>query len=95
MELDWEKTARARLEKQVADVVQRIRTTADSIERDAGYNLRVAADPERDHDWQTYACVTASVISEIQAMVFNLHLTTLIDAAAEAESARADKAVTS
>ena len=45
-ERDWEAASRARLEKLVADTVERIRDTADEIEREAKRNLASAAAPK-------------------------------------------------
>lgn len=88
---DWEASARARLERLVADTVDRIRSTADEIEREARRNVASAAEDTRDLEFQTYPRVAGQVIHSVQTLAFNLKLESLIDAAADAEAARTEK----
>jgi hypothetical protein len=91
-ERDWEASARARLEKLVADTVARIRAGADEIEREARRNIESAAAGTRRLDFQTYPRVAGQVAHSVQTVVFNLPLESLIDAATDAEAARTEKA---
>lgn len=90
-ERNWEASARARLERLVAETVTRIRDTADQIERDARGHVKSAADEKRGLDFQTYPRVAGQVIHTVQTLLFNLALENLIDAAADAEAARTDR----
>lgn len=90
-ERDWEASARARLEKVVADAVDRIRQSADQIEREAKRNIRNAAKNERGLEFQTYVRAAGQVVHEVQTLAFNLPLESLIDVAADAEKARTEK----
>lgn len=92
-EHDWEAAARTRLENLVTDIVARIRSTADEIERDARRNIANAAEQNRGLDFQTYPRAAGQVVHEMQTLIFNLKVESLIDAAAEAERARTEKAV--
>ncbi len=87
-EHDWEGAPRRRMEKLLADTVDRIRDAADRIERDARGNIAAAAKKDRDLEFQTYPRVAAQAIHEVQTVVFNLKLESLIDAATDAEKAR-------
>ncbi len=89
-ERDWEATARNRLEKVLADVVYRIRKAADEIERDAKRNVANAAQNTRVLEFQTYPRVAGQVVHALHALLFNLPLENLIDAAADAEAARTE-----
>jgi len=91
-ERDWEAASRERLEKVVADAVDRIRQSADQIEREARRNIGNAAKDERGLEFQTYVRAAGQVVHEVQTLAFNLPLESLIDAAADAEKARNDKA---
>jgi hypothetical protein len=88
---DWEVSARARLERVVADAVDRIRQSADQIEREAKRNIRNAAKDERDLEFQTYVRAAGQVVHEVQTLAFNLPLENLIDAATDAERARIER----
>jgi hypothetical protein len=90
-ERDWESSARARLEKLVADTVERIRDTADQIEREAKRNLASAAADKRDLEFQTYPRVAGQLIHTIQTLLFNVKLDSLVDAGSDAEAARTEK----
>jgi hypothetical protein len=90
-ERDWESAARRRLEKLVAETVNRIRATADEIEREARHNIESAAKTERDLVSQSYTRVAGQTIKSIQTLLFNLSLDSLIDASADAEAAWAEK----
>lgn len=90
-ERDWEASARARLERLVAETVSRVRDTADQIERDARSHVASAAKPARDIEFQTYARVAAQAIHTIQTLVFNIGMENLIDAASDAEAAWTEK----
>lgn len=91
MTRDWEASARERLERVVTDAVERIRQSADQIEREAKRNIRNAAKDERGLEFQTYVRVAGQVVHEVQTLAFNLPLENLIDAAADAEKARMEK----
>lgn len=88
---DWETSARKRLEGLVADAVDRIRSAADEIEREAKHNLASAAAPERVYDFHNYGRVAGQVVHSVQTLLFNLKLDSLMDAAADAETARTEK----
>jgi hypothetical protein len=90
-ERDWEAASRARLEKLVADIVERIRDAADEIEREARRNVASSASEARDLEFQTYPRAASQVTHSIQTMLFNLKLDSLADAAADAERARSEK----
>lgn len=90
-ERDWEEASRARLEKLMADTVERIRDTAAEIEREARRNIASAAKGNRDLDFHTYPRAASQVTHSIQTLVFNLKLDSLVDAATEAERAREEK----
>ena len=87
-ERDWESVAVKRVERLVADIVSRIRDTADRIEREARYNVANACEKDRDLDFHTYHWVASQVFHEIQTMFMNLAMGSLIDAAGDAETAR-------
>lgn len=91
-EHNWEASARKRTEKLVADVVSRIRATADEIEREARRNLASAAKEKRDLEFQIYPRTAGQVVHSVQTMVFNMKLDSLIEAASDAEAARAEAA---
>lgn len=88
---DWEGMARTRLERLVADAVSRIRDTADELEREALRNIASAAQENRVIEFQTYPRVAGQLVAKVQTMLFNLKLDNLIDAATDAEAARAEK----
>jgi hypothetical protein len=90
-ERDWEASARARLERLVAETVSRVRDAADQIERDARGHITSAAKGERDIEFQTYARVAAQAIHTVQTLVFNIGMENLIDAASDAEKAWMEK----
>lgn len=90
-ERDWEASARARLEKVVADAVDRIRQSADQIEREARRNIANAAKAERGLEFQTYVRAAGQVVHEVQTLAFNLQLENLIDSAGDAEAAHTEK----
>jgi hypothetical protein len=90
-ERDWEASARARLERNIADTVSRMRDTADQIEREAKRNILSATAPERDLEFQTYPRAAGQVVHTIQTMVFNLKLDNAIESAADAEAAWTEK----
>ena len=90
-ERDWEATARRRLEEVTAGIVSDLRKVADDIEREARYNLTSAANVVRGNEYQSYPRVAAQVVHELQTLLFNLRLDSLIDAAADAERARSEK----
>lgn len=90
-ERNWEASARARLERLVAVTVDRLRATADQIERDTRGHISSAAAEERQMAFQTYARVAGQVVHTVQTMVFNLALESLIDAASDAEAARTER----
>jgi hypothetical protein len=90
-ERDWESSARARLEKLVADTLDRMRSAADEIEREARRNIASAASDKRDLEFQTYPRASGQVIHSVQTMLFNLKLDSLIDAATDAEAAWTEK----
>jgi hypothetical protein len=87
-ERNWEASARARLERLVAETVGRIRDTADQIERDARGHVKSAAEDQRAIEFQTYPRVAGQVVHTVQTLLFNLALENLIDAAADVEAAR-------
>jgi hypothetical protein len=89
-ERDWEGAARGRLEKNVADTVTRIRMYADQIEREAKRGIESAAG-DRPLEFTSYLYAAGRVVHEVQTMVFNLQLTNIIDAAADAEAARIER----
>lgn len=76
----------------MADTVDRIRQSADQVEREAKRNIQNAAKAERALEFQTYVRAAGQVIHEVQTLAFNLPVENLIDAAADAEKARNDKA---
>jgi hypothetical protein len=88
---DWEASARARLERLVAETVSRVRDAADQIERDARGHVASAAKGERDIEFQTYPRVAAQAIHTLQTLVFNVAMENLIDAASDAEAAWTEK----
>jgi hypothetical protein len=90
-ERDWEASARARLERLVAETVSRVRDAADQIERDARGHIASAAKGERDIEFQTYPRVAAQAIHTVQTLVFNIGMENLIDAGADAEAAWTEK----
>ena len=89
-ERDWEASARQRLEKNVAATVANIRARADTIEREAKRNIEAAVG-DRPLTFETYPRVAEQVVHGVQTMVFNLPLTSIIDAAGQAETARSEK----
>ncbi len=91
MTLDWEESARARLERHIASVVARIRDTADQIEREAKYNLANAAELRRKQEFHTYARAAGAVIHDLSWLIANASLDNTVDAAADADAARAEK----
>jgi hypothetical protein len=90
-ERNWETSARARLERLVAETVSRIRDTADQIERDARGHVKSAAEDQRAIEFQNYPRVAGQVIHTVQTLLFNLALENLIDAASDAEAARTER----
>lgn len=90
-ERNWETSARARLERLVAETVTRIRDAADQIERDARGHVKSAADEKRGLEFQTYTRVAGQVVHSVQTLLFNLALENLIDAASDAEAARTER----
>jgi hypothetical protein len=90
-ERDWEAASRARLERNIADTVSRIRDTADQIEREARRNVASAVAAERDLEFQTYPRAAGQVVHTVQTMVFNLKLDSTIEAASDAEAAWIEK----
>jgi hypothetical protein len=90
-ERNWEASARARLERLVAETVGRIRDAADQIERDARGHVASAADDKRGLEFQTYPRVAGQVVHTVQTLMFNLSLESLIDAASDAEAARTER----
>lgn len=90
-ERGWEPAARKRLERNVEDIVIRMRDTAAQIEREAKGNLASAANDKRDLEFQTYPRVAGQVIHSVQTLLFNLSFSGLIDAASDAEAARTDR----
>lgn len=90
-ERNWEASARARLERLVAETVSRIRDAAGQIERDARGHIVSAAEEKRGLEFQTYPRVAGQVIHTVQTLMFNLSLESLIDAASDAEAARAER----
>ena len=88
-ERDLESMARARLSHTIASVVKRIRDTADQIEREAARNLVNAY--ARTHEFSTYSYAVGSVADNLATMTANIHLSTLIEAAASADQARLEK----
>lgn len=90
-ERNWEASARARLERLVAETVSRIRDTADQIEREARQHVKSAAADERDLEFQTYSRVPGQLLHSLQTLVFNIGVESLIDAAADAEAARTER----
>jgi hypothetical protein len=93
MERDWEAMAAARLQRSIEALVSRIRVTADTIEREADRNITSALKLERDLEFQTYAQVAGQALHELHTLIFNVNAANLIDAAADADSARAAKRV--
>lgn len=92
-ERDWEQMARRQLERNVADVVKRMRQAADEMEREAKRNLEAAAAPERDLEFHTYPRVASRVVTELHTLLFNMRADSVMDAAVDAELARTMKAV--
>lgn len=90
-ERNWETSARARLERLVAETVSRVRDAADQIERDAKGHVASAAKDQRQIEFQTYPRVAAQVIHTVQTLVFNVAMENLIDAASDAEAARTER----
>jgi hypothetical protein len=91
-ERDWEASAKARLERLVAETVSRVRNTADRIEREAQQNISSASETERDMEYQSYPCVAARIAHELNTLLFNVPIESMIDAATDAEIARTEKA---
>ncbi len=90
-ERSWEGASRARLERVLADLLERVRGTADQIEREAKGNIESASRDNRVLEFQTYNRVAAQAVHAIQTMLFNLPLDSLIMAAADAETARNER----
>lgn len=84
----WENRSAARLQKLTADLVQRIRNTADQIEREAKINIDMAAQGTRGLEFYTYGRAAGQTVHALQTLLFNLPLDSLIDAASDAEKAR-------
>ena len=88
---EWEEMSRGRMERLIRDIVARVRMSADTMEREAKFDLGHAAAVERTQEWHTYPRVVAIMITEMQGLLFNMQLSALIDAATETEAARAEK----
>jgi hypothetical protein len=88
---DWHAAAIRRLESTVAAAVDRIRSTADQIEREAKHNITSANKDERALEFQTYSRVAEQVVHEVQTLIFNIGFSSIIDAAADAEAARTER----
>lgn len=84
----WEDAARVRLEKNVTDLVDRIRRTADQIQVQAQRQIKAASEEDRDLEFNTYGYVASNAIHELQTLLFNAPFTNLISAAEDAERAR-------
>lgn len=87
----WEEASRRRLERLVEETVSRMRSTADRIEREAQRNITAAAKDARGHKYHTYPRVVADLLGEVHGLMFNISVSSLVDAAAEAEQAYAEK----
>lgn len=90
-ERDWEAASVRRLENLVADTVNRMRDMADQIERDTKRNLVSAKETERSLEFHTYPRVAGQVIHDLQTLLFNVKLDSLVEAANDAETARTEK----
>lgn len=86
-----EAAGRRRVEKHVADIVARVRSAADEIEREARRNIESAAEEDRAYSFQNYPRVAGQVAHSLQTLLFNLPLENLIDAAADAEAGRTEE----
>lgn len=90
-ERDWEADARRRLERVVAQIVNKVRDSADNIEREARITITSAAKSNRDLEFQTYNRVAAQITHEVHTLLANLYLDNLINSAGDAEKARYEK----
>jgi len=92
-ERDWEAAAAARLQRTIANLVSRMRDTADRIEQEAKHNI--AAATKGDGQFSTYARAAGTAIDELHTLAFNAKPSIIIDAAADADAAHAEKQATS
>jgi hypothetical protein len=87
MERDWEEAARKRLERSFASVVIRLRALADRVEAEVEHGLKAV---EKDRS-RSYVRIIGTVVHEITWGLANLNLSTLTDAAQDAQEAREQK----
>lgn len=85
----WEASARRRLERNVSRLAADLRELADQIEREAALAIGNAWDGT--HDFSTYGLVAQRVIGELHGLLFNSGMSGLVDAATDADRARAIK----
>lgn len=88
---DMEETSRARLTKQVAKVVAGLRRIADQVEREAARDILDAAGQR--HEWSTYTGAVSRIEHQISWGVANLHVSSLIQTAGDADRAQVEKPV--
>lgn len=86
---DWEVAAANRLGRVIGSTVQRMRDTADQIEREAVRNIAAAAGGRSDY--ATYSRVAAQVISDLHSLLSHVNASNIIHAAREADAAHAEK----
>ena len=83
-ERDWEQIASDRMERSVRSLATRMRNTADQIEREAAHNRKAAR--EGSTEYATYARLVGQAISTLHSMIFNVNVSNLVDAAADADA---------
>jgi hypothetical protein len=80
-ERDWEAVARARVERHIEAVSVRLHRLAETVQTEGRYGVENGS----------YVLAAARIVHEVTWGVANLSLSTLIGAANDAESARAEK----